>query len=301
MPMAISAVESAHRSLALGHAVDLPRQRCRLPRTTLHILQGALPGNDILGYKSYTSNRSGNRFFIHLFDANTGEAIAIIAADFLGMMRTAAASAVATRYLAGQEAKIAGVFGAGWQAEGHLEALAAVRTLQEIKVFARNQDKLKIFCSRMSERLGLPVRPMSSSEETVRGSDIVGTVTTAAEPLFDGQWLDPGTHINAVGSNSLIRREIDEKTVLRADRIVVDARATALAEAGDLLPALEKGRIQASALTELGQIIVADQGRANATEITLFESQGLAIQDLAVALEVLQAAKKTGLGCVLPF
>ena len=210
MPLAVEAVEAAHRALATGEAVDIPRQRTRLPQTALHILQGALPEMDAIGYKAYTSNRSGVRFLVHVFSAASGALRVVLAADYLGMMRTGAASGVATRALARPDASVLGLFGAGWQAEGHLEAIAAVRPLTRVKVFARNSERLAAFCTKMSERLQLDVVPATSAEETVRGSDIVSTVTTAASPLFDAEWLSPGTHINGAGSNSVIRREIGE-------------------------------------------------------------------------------------------
>jgi len=299
--MALEAVESAHRDLALGLAQDTPRARTRLPQTVLHILQGALPAQGVLGYKAYTSNRSGNRFLVHLFDAATGCLLAVIEADYMGMIRTGAASGVAAKWLARPEAKVAGVFGAGWQAEGHVRAICAALPLQHIKVYSRKADKLAAFCARMSEATGVAVVPAASAEAAVRGSDLVGTVTTAAQPLFDADWLEPGTHINAAGSNALIRQELSEATLKRAALIAVDAVPTALAEAGDLLPLLEKGRLHARQLVELGDIITGkQQGRTSADQITVFESQGMAIQDLAVALRVLAAARARGLGSELP-
>ena len=299
--MALEAVESAHRDLALGLAQDTPRARTRLPQTVLHILQGALPAQGVLGYKAYTSNRSGNRFLVHLFDAATGSLLAIIEADYMGMIRTGAASGVAAKWLARPAAKVAGVFGAGWQAEGHVRAICAALPLERVKVFSRHADKLAAFCLRMSEATGVAVVPAGSAEETVRGSDLVGTVTTAAQPLFDADWLEPGTHINAAGSNALIRQELSEATLKRASLIAVDAVPTALAEAGDLLPLLEKGRLHARQLIELGDIVIGkQQGRTSADQITVFESQGMAIQDLAVALRVLAAARAGGLGVELP-
>ncbi|MDD2884577.1 MAG: ornithine cyclodeaminase family protein [Dechloromonas sp.] len=295
--MALAGVESAHRDLALGQALDTPRQRSRLPQTVLHILQGALPAQGVIGYKAYTSNKSGNRFLVHLHDAVTGGLQALIEANFLGMMRTGAASGVAARALARGDAQVAGVFGSGWQAEGHIRALCAALPLREIKVFARRADKLADFGARLSELTGVRVRPAASAEETVRDSDVLGTVTTAALPLFDAAWLAAGTHINAAGSNALIRQELSEACLKRCDLIVVDTVATALAEAGDLQPSLEKGRLHARQLVELGDILIGRQaGRREAAAITLFESQGLAIQDLAVAVRVLEAARQQGLG-----
>lgn len=298
MEMALEGVESAHRDLALGQAVDIPRARSRLPQTVLHILQGALPAQGVLGYKAYTSNRSGNRFLVHLFDAASGEQLAMIEANTLGMMRTGAASGVAARWLARPESKVAGVFGTGWQAEGHILALlAAMPGLERVKAFGRKADKQADFCRRLSQATGRAVVPAASPEDAVRGSDIVGTVTSAASPLFEADWLEAGTHINAAGSNALIRQEISEAAVRRCSLICVDSVPTALAEAGDLLPVLEKGRLHARQLVELGDVIVGSRhGRGAPEEITLFESQGMAIQDLAVAARVLAAARERGLG-----
>ncbi|TXG96898.1 MAG: ornithine cyclodeaminase family protein [Rhodocyclaceae bacterium] len=299
--MAMAGVESAHRDLALGQAIDTPRARSRLPQTVLHILQGALPAQGVIGYKAYTSNRSGNRFLVHLFDAASGSLLAVIEADYLGMMRTGAASGVAAKWLARPDSTVAGVFGAGWQAEGHIRAICAALPLERVKVFSRRSERLTAFCTRLAAETGVEIVPATSAEETVRGSDLIGTVTTAAQPLFDADWLEEGTHVNAAGSNALIRQELSEAAVRRCNLVTVDAVPTALAEAGDLLPLLEKGRLQSRQLVELGEIITGGHtGRKNAAEITLFESQGMAIQDLAVALRVLTVAKENGLGVVLP-
>lgn len=302
MDMALDGVESAHRDLALGRASDTPRARSRLPQTALHILQGALPDQGILGYKAYTSNRSGNRFLVHLFDAASGQLRAIVAADYLGMMRTGATSGVAAHWLARPDSTIAGVFGAGWQAEGHVRAICATLPLERVKVFSRKADKLQAFCLRLSKQTGIDVVPALSAEDTVRGSDVVGTVTTAAQPLFDAEWLEAGAHINAAGSNALIRQELSEAAVRRCDVIAVDSVPTALAECGDLLSLLEKGRLHERQLLELGDVIAGRRaGRESAGQITLFESQGMGIQDLAVAWRVVQAAEARGLGVPLPF
>ncbi len=302
MPSALEAVEEAHRDLSFGKAVDIPRQRTRLPQTALHILQGALPGRDAIGYKAYTSNRSGIRFLVHVFSASGGNLRVVMEADYLGMMRTAAASGVATRWLARPEAEVLGLFGSGWQSEGHIEAIAAVRPLRLVKVYARNAEKLATFCAKMSERFKLEVVPAASPEATVRGSDIVSTVTTAVDPLFDAAWLSPGTHINAAGSNALIRREVGEDTLKLCKPIVVDTVETALKEAGDLLPLLEKGRLHERHMVELGDIIVgAHPGRTSPEQITIFESQGLGLQDIAIAVRLEEMAKARGIGVKLPY
>ena len=302
MPLTIEAVEESHKELSLARAIDIPRQRTRLPQTALHILQGALPGRDAIGYKAYTSNRSGIRFLVHVFSAASGILRVVVEADYLGMMRTGAASGVATRWLARPDAEVLGVFGAGWQAEGNIEAIAAVRKLRKVKVFARNAERLAAFCAKMSDRLELDVVPAASPEETVRGSDIISTITTASLPLFEAAWLSPGVHINAAGSNSLIRREVGEDALKVSCPIVVDSVETALKEAGDLLPALEKGRLSERQLVELGDVILGRHpGRSKPEDITLFESQGMAIQDISVAVRLEALAREQGLGVELPY
>jgi ornithine cyclodeaminase len=297
MDIALEAVEAAHAAHGRGNAIDIPRQRTRLPTATLHILQGALPDEGVFGYKAYTTSREANRFLVHLFDAANGRLLATIEADYLGMMRTGAAGGVAAKYLARADAAIVGVFGAGWQARSQIEALCRVRPVAQVKVFSRDEAKRRAFCVDMSRQLNVDVRPMPCAEDTVRGSDIVVTITTSAVPLFDAAWIEPGCHINAAGSNALTRREIDEATVRAASLVCVDSRPTALAEAGDLLPLLEKGRLHERRLIELGEIVAnVRRGRTATHEITLFESQGLAIQDLAVARRLYELARQQGLG-----
>jgi ornithine cyclodeaminase len=302
MDLALEAVEAAHRAHGLGRAVDVARQRTRTPAAALHILQGALLDEGVMGYKAYTTSREGNRFIVHLFDAASGALLAVLAADALGMMRTGAAGGLAARLLARPDAAVAGVFGAGWQAQSQIEALCRVRRMSRIKLYCRDEPRRRAASADFSRRFDIEVVPAASPEETVRGSDVVVTITTAARPVFDGDWLAEGAHVTAAGSNSLIRQEIDESAVRRAAVVCVDSRATALREAGDLLPALEKGRLQEGQLAELGEILAGTRpGRRDARQITLFESQGMAIQDLALALRLVAKARQQGLGTELPY
>lgn len=304
MDLALVAVQTAHRAHAQGQAIDIPRQRTRVPTASLHILQGALldeSTNGVIGYKAYTASREGARFLVHLFDAANGKLQAIIEADFLGMMRTGAAGGIAAQHLARTAASVVGMIGAGWQAQGQLEALCKVRTVRQVRLYARNADKCRLASADFSQRFGVEVIPVDSAEAAVRGSDIVVTATTSGTPVVLGDWLAPGTHVNAVGSNALIRRELDEKAVSKAALVCVDSRATALREAGDLMPALEKGRLHEGQLIELGEIVAGIRpGRADEKAITLFESQGMAIQDLALARCLLEMAREQHLGTQLP-
>ena len=296
MRTTLELIERVHREYSTGHAIDVPRERTRLPKAALHILQGAVPSAGVFGYKAYTSSREGVRFLVYAFNAENGRLDGIVEANRLGMMRTGAAGGVAAKWLAREDAKVAGIFGSGWQAQGQLEALAHVRKLERVKVFSRTAEKVAKFCDTMRRKLSLDVVP-ATPEECVKGSDIVVTITTSATPVFDGEWIAPGTHINAAGSNSLLRQEIDETTVRKADPVVVDSRPSALKEAGDLLPSLEKGRLHAGALTELGEVIAGLRpGRTSPDQVTLFESQGMAMQDLIIAAELVRSARGQGVG-----
>lgn len=303
MPLAMAAVASAHVALSRGEAVDYPRQRVRSGAVIQHLLQGGLlDARRVTGYKTYTSSRSGARFWLHLFDADNGDPLAVIEADRLGMMRTGAVGGVAARTLARSGSAQALVFGAGWQARGQVEALALALPIERFTIVARDVARRDAFCAEMTKLTGRDVVPAASVEEAVRAADVVVTITTSSKPLFDGAWLPAGCHINAAGSNALIRREIDETAVGRAGLIVVDARATALREAGDLQPALEKGRLSENRLVELGDVLAGFRpGRTDERMITLFESQGLAVQDLALGVEVLSRARNAKLGTDLPY
>ncbi|MDP1651805.1 MAG: ornithine cyclodeaminase family protein [Rhodocyclaceae bacterium] len=301
MDLALEAVEAAHRAHGLGRAIDIPRQRTRTPTSALHILQGALLDEGVMGYKAYTTARAGKRFLVHLFDAADGTLLAVIEADYLGMMRTGAAGGVAAKYLARPESSVVGLLGAGWQAQSQLEALCRVRKIQQVKLFSRDAERRRLASADFSRRCGVVVLPVETAAAAVLDCDIVVTVTSASVPVLQGEWLAPGTHVNAAGSNALIRRELDEKAVARAGLVCVDSRATALREAGDLLPALEKGRLHEGQLVELGEIVAGIRpGRMDAQAITLFESQGMAIQDLAVAVRLLKQAREQGLGAQIP-
>jgi len=302
MDLALEAVEAAHRAHAVGRAIDIPRQRTRVPTASLHILQGALLDENVMGYKAYTASKEGARFLVHLFDATSGRLQAVLEADYLGMMRTGAAGGVAAKFLARPEAATVGLIGAGWQAQSQLEALCKVRPIRQVKLFSRNAEKYRLASADFSKRFDIEVVPVESAEAAVRDSDLVVTITTAVSPVVLGDWLSAGTHINAAGSNALIRRELDEKTVGRAQLVCVDSRATAVAEAGDLQPALEKGRLHAGQLVELGELICGlKPGRASAESITLFESQGIAIQDIALAQRLWLLAKAERIGAELPY
>jgi alanine dehydrogenase len=297
MEMAIAAVEDALKQQGLGTALNNPRTRVRLPMGQLHMMGAALPTRGVIGYKAYTAFRGNTRFHVLLYSTETGELLAMLQADRLGQMRTGAASGVATSYMAGAEARSVGIFGTGWQARSQLEAVCAVRPIQSVKAFGRDATRRQTFCTEMSQQLGIPVEPAATPEAVVKGMDVVITATNARDPLFDGNWLEPGAHVNAIGSNALIRREIDDITVRRSALIVVDSKEQARVECGDLLGPLERGLIHWEQVRELGDVVAGlIPGRRQASDITLFESHGLAIWDLAAGMAVYDAAKAKGSG-----
>jgi alanine dehydrogenase len=301
MPMALDAVEQAMGELARGEATNVPRERLRAGPATMHFMQGHVPSQGAMGLKVYTVHNGVVRFLVQLYDASNGKLLGVLQAGYLGRVRTGAASGVATRRLAREDAHTLGVFGSGRQATAQVEAVCLVRPIRTVKVFARNRERLATFCEDLAQRLQREVRPAASARETVEGSDIVSTITSTETPLFDGAWLAAGTHINAAGSNMLSRRELDEATLARCDRIVTDSREVARRECGDLLPLMEKGKLAWGQIGELGDVLTGRApGRTSAAQITCFESHGLAVQDVAVGARLLALAAQQGIGSELP-
>jgi ornithine cyclodeaminase len=301
MPLALEAVEAAHRALAEQRAVDVPRARIHLPAGTQHVLQAAAPELGYIGFKYYYTRPTGKSFYVHLMNTESAKLEAIIEAIHMSMVRTGAASGVATRYLASEDATVLGQIGAGHQGIGQLEAVCSVRRIRNARVYARNRDRLTAFCNTMSEKLGVEVTPAASAEAAVRGADIVNVITKSAEPVLQGKWLEPGQHVNAAGSNALSRRELDEDAVKRCDVVTVDSRGTARNECGDLLPAIEKGWHRWETLTEIGEVVAGRAaGRTSPGQISLYESHGMGLQDLYVGAAVLALAREKGVGADLP-
>ena len=304
MPDAVTCIEAAMKALGLAEARNLPRERIKLPRGTLHILAGAdlsAQSGGYVGLKAYTSFREGNRFLTLLYSAENGRLLALIESDYLGMIRTGAASGVATKYLARADADTLAIFGTGWQAQGQVLAIAAVRPLKQVRVFSRDAAHRQRFVEELAGQIEAELVPCESPAEALDGASIVATATTARDPVFPSDAVADGTHINAAGSNALIRREIDERLVRRAGLVVVDSRTQARHECGDLLIPAERGWIDWDQFPELSAIMAGQsRGRQSDAEITLFESQGLGLQDVAMAGHVYQKAVDAGLGQQLP-
>ncbi len=302
MPKTVELVEAALKARAEGRAIDVPRVRARAPAGTQNILQAAAPDLKMIGYKIYYSNPGkGSRYHVHLIDTDSGNLVAMIEASHLSMVRTGAASGVATRYMARADAATVGMIGTGKQAVGQLEAVCAVRKITSAKVYSRKTEKARDFCAAMSAKLGIKMEAVTSAAEAVRGVDIINVITKASSPVLLGEWLEPGQHINAAGSNALTRRELDEAAIKRCARVVVDSRGTARNECGDLLPLIESGKLDWDALPELGELIAGHiAGRKARDEITLYESHGMGIQDIYTGHYILGIARAQGIGIDLP-
>jgi ornithine cyclodeaminase/alanine dehydrogenase-like protein (mu-crystallin family) len=238
----------------------------------------------IAGVKIVTvSQRSGVNATYALLDPDTGKTVAVIEADYLTDLRTAATSAVATDLMARPDSQTLGIFGTGRQAKIHLSVLPHIRSFRQFLVCGSGRSDLAGFCSSMKREHGIEVTPVDA-KTCARESDVLCTCTTAREPLFDGRLLRLGTHLNLIGAFQPHAREVDDEAVRRS-RVVVDTYEGALAEAGDLLIPLSTGLVARDHIcADLHEIASGKKrGRTGTEEITLFKSVGCALEDLVVA------------------
>jgi ornithine cyclodeaminase/alanine dehydrogenase-like protein (mu-crystallin family) len=302
MPMAIEAVEDISRKQANGEVVVHPRRRFELPGGGFfHYMAAADFSAGYVAMKQYTYVQGKVRFLVSLYEMRTGDLVALIEADYMGQLRTGAASGVATKYLSRQNSRVAAIIGTGGQARTQLEAIARVRKLESARVYGRDAAKREKFSLEMSERLGFPVESATSSSEALRGADILSTATTAANPVVSGADLAPGVHMNAIGANHAHKRELDDEAVASADVIIVDSIEQSRQEAGDLILAFRGDEACWTGVKKLSDVVAKKTpGRTSDTEVTLFKSNGIASWDLAVAMRVYALAKGKSLGRELP-
>jgi alanine dehydrogenase len=303
MPAAIRVVEESLQRQAAGDGWIHPRRRLALPeRVFLNYMFAADQKAGWMGAKLYSVAHGAARFIVLLYRADSGELAALIEADYLGQVRTGAASAVATKYMARPDARVLGIIGTGTQARTQLAAVSEGREFATIRAFGRDRNRLENYCREMTERLRRPVTPAASAEETVRGADILITATTAMNPVVSGDWLAPGTHINAIGANFAQKRELETDAVDRAAIIAVDSIQQANIESGDLIQAFGDDNSRWQQVRELCEIVAGKRpGRKSPEQITLFKSNGIASWDLAVASYIFECAEKKGLGSKIEF
>ena len=300
----VDALEGAFARAGAGLTENRARSRIRMPGGFFHFMAAADGGAGVFGYKAYPSfgGPAGAKMMVMLYDYGSGELLACMEGSRLGQIRTGAASGLATRYMARADAAVVGVIGSGFQARTQLEAVCAVRPVREVRVFSRREERREDFARRSSERLGVAARAAGSARECVDGADVVVTITSAREPVLLGEWLPDGVHVNAGGGNHWMRREVDEAAVLRAEVVVVDDLEQAKAECGDLIWPEGRGSFRWGMARELREVVSGRAaGRLTDGGVTLFESMGVALEDVAAAELVYRKARGLGVGAEVPF
>jgi len=307
MEMAIEAVEAGFKEYSRGNAA-MP-QRASVP-IDIHdgeaLTMPAYVGGDLDAFAMklvtvYPQNPARFKIptifgVVILSDAKTGRPLSVMDGTYLTAVRTGAASAVATKYLAREEARVLGVFGAGVQARTQLTGILAVRRIREAKVYTPFAEEVEKYCSEMKVISGIRVRRAEGPEDAA-DSDVIVTATTSKSPVVRREWVKPGTHINAIGNHKPDASEVDEG-IIRESKLVVDSRETALREAGEVIIPLRKKIISEDHIfAEIGEIALGRRpGRTRQDEITVFKSVGLAVQDVATASAVYRKAIQMGLG-----
>lgn len=301
MPFAVAAVEEAFAALAAGEAENVPRARSKAPGIVLHSMSAAAGYLGVVGWKNYTTTRAGAKFLVGLHAAASGELAALIEANVLGQYRTGAATGVAIRHLAAESTDRLGLFGTGFQAETQLLAACHVRPIREATVYSRSAERRAAFAERMQQEilhsLGREVRVVAADapDAVAAGQPLVVTATTSREPLFSVELLAEDALVCAAGSNWPNRAEVGPDVVAAAEAIVCDQVAACRIEAGELIRAADAGKFDWSRAVELADVVagktaVATSGRR------LFKSVGLAIEDVALAVRLVELARQRGLG-----
>lgn len=307
MPDCIEAVRGALAALARGEGIQPLRPVMWLPGKVgaLGMMPGYLGSIETMGIKTVTvfpgnasTEYDSHQGTVMLFDAGNGRLKAVIDATEITAIRTAAASAVATDLLARENASVLAILGAGVQGHSHARAIPLVRPIDEIRVWSRTPDSAR----RLATEVGGSSRAMTSVEEAVAGADIVCTTTASPDPILPGSLLEPGMHVNAVGSSVPFARELDAAAMSRS-RIFVDRRESTVNESGDFIMARNEGAVDDDDIVaELGEVIVGtDPGRRSDDEITMFVSLGIAAEDIAAADLVYRNALESNRGFTVEF
>lgn len=299
----VRVVEQALRQHADGGGIAVPRVSADVPGDggAFRIMSAILPQTGFFGLKTLTGypgrRVAGETYFaMLLFSCQSGALRAIVAGNRLTGIRTGAATGVAAKYLSRPDSSVLGIIGAGVQARYQVSALREVRPLKEVRVFDIDSAKAESFAREIELDFQVAAHAVARPLDAVSGCDLIVTVTASKSPVIDGDWLEEGSHLSAVGSNAPNKREVDSTAFLRS-RVVVDFADQALQEAGDLIDAIKANVIQPDALDGLGDVIAGRKpGRQTDREITLFKSVGMAIEDVATAAFAYQQAIAAGIG-----
>ena len=296
MNLALDALDEVFRARSAGEVHNEPRKRVPAGGGPMNFMAASWPKRGWAGHKSYVSGD----FRVTLFGTNGEGMLALISAGRMGQVRTGAASGIGTKYMARENSSSVGIIGSGYQAQTQLEAVCAVRDIKDVKVFSRNPENRESFASTMSERLGVNVVAVDSKEAAADGMDVLITVTSSVEPVITGDMVEAGMHINAAGNNSWMKRELDTAAIVKTDLVATDDIDQAKIECGELMRAAETGRFAWDSLVRLDRIVAGVRtARTSDDDITLFESQGVAFEDIAVCGRIYELALERGIGTEL--
>ena len=288
---ALEAVEGCLRRLAAGEVENRPRERLRLEDGAFAVMAAVDRELRLAGVKTYAWLPGGTPFVVVLFDIARAELAGVIEADKLGQLRTGAASGIAAKYLARDDAATLGVLGCGWQARSQVACIReALPGIEHVVAYCRTPASLAKFCRETGAEAG------ESHRDPAR-CDVVVTVTTSRDPVLRGEWLQPGALVCAVGANDSRARELDNVVLERAAFVCCDSREQARIESGDLIEPVEAGVLDWLEVHEL-QEVVADEleGRQSPDDIVVFKSNGLAAWDVAIGAVALEKARKKKVG-----
>ncbi|MET0632382.1 MAG: ornithine cyclodeaminase family protein [Xanthobacteraceae bacterium] len=279
---------------------NIPRRRAPLPGGAFNLMGASYGAKNVYGLKAYAGMKGG-QFHTLLYSSTDGKLKAVIEADLFGQLRTGAASGLATRLLANPDAQTLGMIGVGRQSRTQAIAVCAVRPIKRVLVFARTAESRAAYARTLEKELGVEVRAAHSAEACVSEANVVVTITKSAVPVFRGEWLTKGTHVNVAGANSGDRREVDGETVLRSAIKVTDHIEQAMLEAGEFRDLVAANKLKWSDVRELGELVMGNlQGRKSSSDITLFKSLGIALEDVAFGELVYQRALAAGVGKPMP-
>ena len=294
--IAIDSVEESFRMMANGEAVNKPRERLPLGSTSMNYMSAGIDSKNITGLKVYVPNSKGTKFYVHIMNAESGEIISIVEANTLGQFRTGAASGVASKFLANRNSSKVLLVGTGFQSFTQALSIDSIFDLEEIYIYSRSEQNRRNFIdlhqSKFKSKL-TQVQNIFDPDDV----DIINIITNSKTPVIDEKIVNKGTHINAAGSNHSLRRELDTKTILKANNIFVDDLDQAKKECGDLIYPESLGLIQWRNIINFSDIFRFPKKYSRQTDdITIFESQGLAIWDLVLANKLYTLAKESNLG-----
>jgi alanine dehydrogenase len=288
---AVPVLEECFRRMAGGATDNVPRRRLPLDDGSFAVMYAVDRELGYAGVKAYSVVGGRAAFAVLLFELESGELAAVLEADTAGQRRTGAASGVAAKHLARPGARSLGVIGCGWQAEAQVEAIrAALPGLERVVAYCRTPERLREFCTKVD------AEPAESHVEAAE-QDVVVTITTSRDPVVRGDWLRPGALVCAAGANDPGKRELDNVVLERAAFVCCDSKEDARLESGDLIEAVESGVLDWLEVHELQEVVAGElAGRAAEDDIVVFKSNGLAIWDVAIGVELLRRARERGVG-----